>query len=241
MTRENITKAIGDISDKYLVEAMDGISDTVTERPNEVIEMKKFKSLKTVAAAVAVCIMIGGLGTGAYAAMLHFGILDFAGPATIEVSDPDSIQEVTNEVQKENNTIFECDVVETMIDEQNITVVYEVSAKDAEKYLFVPEDADIKDIMRNWGYSSEQTFEEYASEKNLSIVFIGGGILNRDEMGIAVVTMDFKNVDDDTIDVFFTCGIEEKPKTSTINIVTTGHFQGDKEAMRLESSFKLER
>ena len=32
----------------------------------------------------------------------------------------------------------------------------------------------------------------------------------------------------------------EKPKTDTISIVATGHFQGDKEAMRLESNIKLQ-
>lgn len=242
MTRENISKAMGDISDKYLMEAMDGIDDNVTEKPGKVIQMRNagVKFFRTAAAAIAVVIVIGGVGTGVYAAMRHFGILDFSGPATIEVSDTENIHTVDAEDQKENNTIFECDVVETMSDEQNITVVYEVSAKEDGKYLFVPEDTVVTDNMKDWGYAYDQTFEAYAKDKNLEIVFIGGGILNRDEMGIAVVTMDFKNVDDDTIDVFFTCGVTEKPKTDTIRIVTTGYFQGDKEAMRLESSFKLQ-
>lgn len=213
-------------------------------KATNVIPMKKKNKYKwsmgrVAAAAIAVCVMVGGLGTGVYAAIRHFGILDFAGPATIEVSDQDSIHEVANESQAENNTIFDCDVVETMSDDQNITVVYEVSAKEEGKYLFVPEDVIVTDNMKDWGYAYDQSFEDYANENDLSIVFVGGGILNRDEMGIAVVTMDFKSIGDDTMDIFFTCGVTEKPKTDTISIVATGHFQGDEEAMRLESSFNL--
>lgn len=259
MTRENLTKAIGDISDKYLVEAMDGIADTMTENSGEVIEMKKIKHLKTAIAAIAICTLFGGLGTGVYAAMRHFGILDFAGPATVEVTDPNKISEVTDEIQKEtdmilngdkahgvhneiqaaNNTIYNCDVIEEMYENKNITVVFEMSAKESGKYLFIPEDGVLTDKMSDWGYESELSYEEYASQNNLTIVYIGGGILNRDELGITVVTADFKPVSDDIMDVFLTCGVTEEPKEDEIGIVATGRIQNDEKIMRCESYFKL--
>lgn len=73
MTRKNISNAIGGISDKYLIEAMEGMSDSVTENPGEVIEMKPRKSFafrKAASIAIAACLVLG-LCTTAYA--MDFG------------------------------------------------------------------------------------------------------------------------------------------------------------------------
>lgn len=74
MTREHISEAIGNISDKYLIEAMDGMTDTVTRNPSEVCEMKTRKRLslgRAVAIAVAACLALC-VGVIAYATDFRF-------------------------------------------------------------------------------------------------------------------------------------------------------------------------
>lgn len=74
MTREHISMAIGSISDKYLIEAMDGMADTVTQDPAEVYEMKTKKSLsfgRAAAIAAAACLVLS-LGVIAYATDFSF-------------------------------------------------------------------------------------------------------------------------------------------------------------------------
>lgn len=61
MTRNNISKVVGDISDKYLSEAMYGFVSTVTDNPREVIEMKtrkKFAFRSSAGIAVAACLLL---------------------------------------------------------------------------------------------------------------------------------------------------------------------------------------
>lgn len=67
MTRKNISKVVGDISDKYLNEAMNGFVSTVTDNPGEVIEMKmrkKFAFRKSAGIAVAACLFLALSVTG---------------------------------------------------------------------------------------------------------------------------------------------------------------------------------
>ena len=60
MTREQISEAIGGISDKYIMEAMAGVADTVAQDPGEVCEMKtkKHASFGRAAIAVAACLVL---------------------------------------------------------------------------------------------------------------------------------------------------------------------------------------
>lgn len=89
MTKENIAEAIGSISDKYLIEAMDGMADTMTQNPGEVIEMKprkRFSFGRVVAIAAAACLVLS-LGIIAYATNASFsswfkGV--FSGPTAQE-------------------------------------------------------------------------------------------------------------------------------------------------------------
>lgn len=61
MTRKNISKVVGDISDKYLNEAMNGFVSTVTDNLKT---RKKFAFRKSAGIAVAACIFLALSVTG---------------------------------------------------------------------------------------------------------------------------------------------------------------------------------
>lgn len=202
----------------------------------------KKSSVRKVAAVFAVCMVLAGTGTGVYAAVKHFGILDFSNTGIVEVPQEaqEQIQKEPEVVQEKNDTIYECSVKEALCDSETIMLVYEVRAKESNKYLFIPEDALPEDSMRNWGYSSDMTAQEYATQNGLTIVNIGGGITNRDDLGIAEASMDFISVSDDIMDVFIRCGVTESSKTREIGVVATGRLVDSEDVMRLESTFELQ-
>lgn len=203
---------------------------------------KKRNHRKNIAAAVAVCIVAGTAGTGVYAAMRHWGILDFAVENSVNVPEEaaEYIQREINTIQDSNETIFECTVKEGLADSQNITVVFEVSAKEANKYLFIPADAMPENLMSEWYDNSQMTAGKYAEEKGLTIVRIGGGISNREELGIAVETVAFKSVSDDIMDIFVTCGKTEESKNLPVEIWATAQIFGNENIMKLQSEFELQ-
>lgn len=196
---------------------------------------------RAAAAGFLAAAILGVCGT-AYAAMMHFGILEFQSLASVEVPEDavSQIQSAPAVVQGENRTIFQCAVREALCDSQTITLVYEVSAKEPGKYLFVPEDALPEDPMSNFSAISGRSVEEYACEKGLTVVRIGGGITNVEELGICEEAMDFRAVSDDVMDILVTCGKSEAGAHLNIKVVATAVEEGSDDVMRLESSFALQ-
>ena len=150
------------------------------------------------------------------------------------------IQTRIETAQEANDTIFRCTVKEALCDSQTITVVYEVAAEEAGKYLFVPEYALPENLMSNWSNASDLTAQEYATEKGLTIVNIGGGIRNTEELGIAEQSIDFLSVSDDEMDICVTCGKAEEGTSMDVMMLATAHVSGSEEAMRLQCDFVLQ-
>ncbi len=197
------------------------------------------RKIAAAAAAFAVIIMAG---TGVHAAMRHWGILNFTDDLVYEVPG-DAVPQIQTEVEttpKKNDTAFECTVREALCDSQTITIVYEVAAKETGQYLLVPTDALPEDQMSDWSDASDLTAQEYAAEKGLKIVNIGGGIMNSDELGIASQAMDFRSVSDDVMDVFVTCARSREGKSIDVEFVATARVAGAEEALRIEQGFTLQ-
>jgi len=212
----------------------------------EVNQMKKIRnkkySMRNVTVAVVICITLFGAGIGVYAAVNYYGILDFINRTNREVPEEAVPQIQTNveTTQDDNDTIFNCSIKEALCDSESITLVFEVSAKEKDKYLFVPADALPEDLMSDWSSIADKTAQEYASENNLTIVNISGRILNSEELGITVSSMDFLSDGDDVMDIYTYSGIRESSKTMNIDFVATGRVSNSKDVMRLESSFELQ-
>ena len=212
----------------------------------EVDQMKNKKQKsnykKSVAVAVAALVFVTAAGSGVYAAARHWGILDFADRTAMDVPE-EAVPQIQTEIetaQETNDTIFQCTVKEALCDSQTITVVYEVAAKEAGKYLFVPEDALPEDRMSDWSNVSDMTAQEYATAKGLTIVNIGGGIRNTEELGIEAQSIDFLSVSDDVMDICVTCGKAEEGTSMDVAMVATAHVSGSEEVMRLQSDFVLQ-
>ncbi len=212
----------------------------------EVDDMNKKRSMKygikKATAVAAVCFILVGAGTGVYAAAKYFGIIDFSNEAVKAVPEEakDQIQTDIEMTKDNNDTIFDYSVKEALCDSESITLVYEVSAKEEGKYLFVPEDAILEDPMSDWSTVTGKTVQEYAQENHLTIVHIGGGITNTEELGISTTSMEFKSVRDDVMDVYIHSEVTQSSDVMDVDFVATGWESGSEEAMRLESSFTLQ-
>lgn len=215
----------------------------------EVNQMKKTRnkkySMKRVAVVAVICIALLGAGTAVYAAVKYYGILDFTNSRTYKEVPEEAVSQIQTNIettQGDNDTIFNCTVREALCDSQSITLIYEVSAIDRDKYLFVPEDALPEDLMSNWSSIADKTAQEYASENNLTIVNIGGGIMNREDLGIASISMDFFSGANDVMNIYVYAyyDIAESHKTMNIDVVATGRISNSEDVMKLESSFVLQ-
>lgn len=197
------------------------------------------RKLAAAAAALAVIVMAG---TGVHAAMRYWGILNFTDDLVYDVPE-EAVSQIQTEVEttpKKNDTAFECTVREALRDSQTITIVYEVAAKEAGQYLLVPTDALPEDQMMNWSDAAGLTAQEYAAKKGLTIVNVGGGIMNSEELGIDSQALDFRSVSDDVMDVFVTCGISGERKSVDVELVATALVAGEEEVLRMEQSFTLQ-
>ena len=218
-------------------------SEQISLEVNQVKKTRNKKySMKNVAVAVVICIALLGAGTAVYAAVNYFGILNFTNSRTYKEVPEEAVSQIQTNIettQGDNDTIFNCTVKEALCDSQSITLVYEVSAIDRDKYLFIPEDAIPEDLMSDWSSITDKTAQEYASENNLTIVNICGGIMNSEDLGIAGSSMDFLSDGNDVMDIYTYCGIRESAKTMNIDFVATGRVSNSEDVMRLESSFEL--
>lgn len=202
-------------------------------------------------AAALVLVSVTLLGTGAYAAGKHFGILDFLkGSGNTGAVPPAEAEElivpVTEEEQEKTELtegmFADYTVKEAMCDSDSIYVVLEARAKERGRYFFVPEDAMAEDLVSGWGIDSDMSAEEYAAAKNLEMVHANAGIQNTDELGIAVSTIYFQSVEDDVMDIMIECG--KTVKEQTLNVVCTGILWNEtmtdvEDILRTEIRFSL--
>lgn len=197
---------------------------------------------RKLAAAAAALVVIVAAGTGVHAAMRYWGILNFTDHLAYDVPE-EAVSQIQMEVEttpKKNDTAFDFTVREALRDSQTITIVYEVAAKETGQYLLVPTDALPEDQMSNWSDASDLTAQEYAAKKGLTIVNVGGGIMNSEELGIDSQALDFRSVSDDVMDVFVTCGISGEGTSVDVDLVATARVAGEEEVLRMEQSFTLQ-
>lgn len=190
----------------------------MSKKNNDNIRKGFFKSQAAAAAAVAAAILLGG--GAVYAAVAHFGLLDFTQRTGYKIPE-EAQQYIEKEIEPVTdvigNDLFDCTVREALYDGEQIMLVYEVAAKESGKYLFVPTDAMPEDSMSDWSSHKDQRVQEYADAYNLKVVYIGGRITNTQELGISVQSMDFLSVSDDVMDVYVTC--ETEIDASSCNVV----------------------
>ena len=196
----------------------------------EDIMMNRRRKNKVAAAALIFAAVIGLSGV-TYAAHKYYGLFDFSKDSTAkipkEATEMIDTAVVPEKVEETDGNIMDCTVREALCDSETIMVAFEVSAKEAEKYLFIPEDAVPSDNMSDWSDNKGITASEYAEEKGLQIVNIGGGITNFAELGIAESSLIFKSAGDDVMDVYVRCGKTNDAKSLEVECQATARFADD--------------
>lgn len=208
----------------------------------EVDEMKKEKKKGRNNVAVAALLVAALIGTGgvAYAASRYYGLLDFTKQHVEQI--PDEAAEfidteiVPEKVDETDDTIMDCSVKEALADSETIMIVYEVSALEQGKYLFIPEDAVPSDNMSDWSDIEGVTAREYADANGLEIVNIGGGITNRGELGITEESLSFKSVGDDAMDVYVRAGKDNDAKSLEVVCTATARIEGQENTVYPDES-----
>ncbi|MBR1599713.1 MAG: hypothetical protein IJ661_12495 [Lachnospiraceae bacterium] len=205
----------------------------------EVDEMKKKHENKrgrnNVAAAALLIAVLVGTGGMAYAASKYYGLLDFTKQRTEQIPE-DAVELIDTEIVPEKvdeteNSIMDCSVKEALIDSGTIRIVYEVSALEQGKYLFIPEDAVPSDNMSDWSDIKGVTAREYADANGLEIVNIGGGITNMDELGIAGESLIFKSAGDDVMDIYVKAGKSNSSKSLEVVCTATARISDQEDAI----------
>ena len=198
----------------------------MSKKNNDNIRRGFLKSQAAAAAAIVAAVLVGG--GAVYAAVAHFGLLDFTRNSHEEIP-----QEAEQFIEKDistasegaENDLYDCTVLEALCDSETIMIVYEVSAKEHNEYLFIPEDAIPGDNMSDWTNYSDQIASEYADANNLTIVNIGGGISNIEELGISVESLRFQSVSDDVMDIYVRCEKESDISNVNVECMATACFQ----------------
>ena len=215
--------------------------DTLNNLPDKP-RVKHYTGRWAAAAAVFALLLVGST---TYAATRYFGLWDFF--ERIGEKVPREAEElVVKDVEQTESPLTEEGVAtytvkEALCDSETIYIVLEASAVEQGKYFFAPTDAIPEDMVSDWGIDSSMSVTEYAASKNLTPVYIGGGIMNTDELGIAVTTMDFRAVSDDVMDIMIRCGKTEDGKTLDVVCQGTARQDGaDMDGiMRKEITFTL--
>ena len=248
--------------------------DTLSASGMEKLEVEPVKRQKNTrwnriprAAAVALAVLVS-VGGVAYAAARYYGILDFAGTTGFEMqeeansliekdlpqeADTGKTVKITEDTQNKkspvieeenSNELFTCSVKEALRDSETITIVYEVSAKEKGKYLFVPEDAMPEDGIpkahgSRWDYAGDVSISEYAEENSLAVIHIGGG-LNWTELDIAEQTLEFLSPADDVMDVYVIATLEDSNSDQDVSCTVTARSDEDNTIVKESITFTLE-
>ena len=165
MNRKLISKAIGNIDDRFVAEAMSppAVRTAAPERTNPMKHTRRILRL-----ILAAC-LIFALALSAYA--LNFlGIREMLSKTGKELPPAADahIQQHTETAAAED---WSARVIESLCDDSKIMVTVAVSGGD--KYIIAPTDADPDTLAINIGIEGNQTLGEYAREQGKQLLFVG--------------------------------------------------------------------
>lgn len=170
-----------------LLENMGYLDDNVIMEANQlekVVLRKRRKSPRLLALVAVLSVLL--LGVTAYAAMDYMGIFAMLQGTPFELA-PGSAQYVeSQEIVKNTQEGWSCQIVESLVDAADYTVTVGVSG--GEKYIVAPTYCSPGDSVFEIGMDGPQTLEELAREQGKTLLFVGAGMEERERLGIAVET-----------------------------------------------------
>ena len=180
MNRKLISKAISNIDDAFIEEAMSAPAVTA-HTPERTPVMKH--SRKILRLLTAACLILA-LALSAYA-FNFLGIRDMFHDLP-ESADP-YIQEHTEAAIKED---WSARITESFCDESTVMVTVTVSSGD--RYILAPTDADPDTLAINIGIEGELTLGEYAAQQGKELLFVGASLKENGALG-GIGSQSFRN------------------------------------------------
>ena len=168
MNRNLISKAISNIDDRFIAEAMSPPAANAIA-PERTKPMKHTRRMMRL--ILAACLILA-LALSAYA-LDFLGIRDMlrkTGKELPPAAEP-LIQSHTETAAAED---WSARVVESLCDDSKIMVTVAVSGGD--KYIIAPTDADPDTLAINIGIAGTQTLGEYAKEQGKELLFVGASL-----------------------------------------------------------------
>lgn len=175
MNRKLISKAISNIDDVFILEAMSppAANAAAPERTNTMKHSRKVFRL-----ILAACLVFA-LAVSAYASNF-LGIRDMLGGERQQLPEKayDYIQEHTEAVQSED---WSARITESFSDDSKIMVT--VTVFGGNKYILAPTDADPDTLAVNIGIEGELTLGEYAAQQGKELLFVGASLQDDGMLG----------------------------------------------------------
>ena len=142
-------------------------------------------------------------GATVFAAEKYMGISSFFSNGGARLSkEAQALIENEPVQQEDGDSILTFTVKEALCDKNSVQIVVEAAAKERGKYFLVGEDSSYDDPVSNLGIDSDQTIEEYAGEKGLTVVRVNAHFEFGEELGISSASGDFCSREDDVLMIY---------------------------------------
>lgn len=186
MNRKLISKAISDIEESLIAEAMvppvakNGHALERTSNMGKYEKKKTGVSVRRVIGLIAAACLVFSLAVTAYAMNL-FGVREMFRTELRELpeaADP-YIQQHTETAASED---WSARITESLCDPGKILTTVTVSG--GENYIIVPTDAKAEDSVSLIGIEGNQTLHEYAQSQGKKLLFVGASLMRNRHLGI---------------------------------------------------------
>lgn len=208
MNRKLISKAIGDVEDSFVAEALSPPVVKNGRTPERTSKMGKYENQNTrigsrrIAAVILAACLVFSLAVTAYAMNL-FGIREMfrtANRQLPETADP-YIQQHTETAAAED---WSARITESLCDTGKILTTVTVSGGD--RYIVVPTDAMAEDSVGFIGMEGELTLGEYAQAQGKELLFVGASLMQNEHLGIFTEAQTFVNLSDTEMNILVESG-----------------------------------
>ena len=186
MNRKLISKAISNIDDAFILEAM-SVPLANAAAPERTSTMKHTRRILRLALAACLIFM---LALTAYA-FNFLGIRQMLEKNGEKLPDQ-AYEYIETHDMSIDSKVWRCDVTESLTDEKNIFITVTVTTPG--EYVLVPTYASAEDPVSLIGLEGSQTLAEYAAARNKKLLFVGMDIEEREALGIAHTSQSFESV-----------------------------------------------
>ena len=226
MKANELLDSFGDIHDKFILEAKD-MGNYQKQKSG-----RSHVKYMLIAAIIAVSLMI----ITAVAAMNYAGMMDVTQdtPYAVPSGAAEFIETQSAQASMED---WSCTMLESLFDATSFTISVGFSGGD--KYVIIPSYCSAGDDVSEIGLPSGQTLGDYAAQKGKTLLCVGAGIQNRDELGIPTTTILFKSQSDGEATI-----VETGQKSSAVSVtqgtcIASAHIDGQKDVTRVELPFTV--